>query len=838
MRIFALIIAFAIPSWGQQSPVVGSYRDFAGGLNNDDASVSIAANESPNLLNVVIDNPRGALTQRNGYQSCGTTPSGNIVTNLYEYAKNDGTRRLIVTDNTTVWQTANCIDFSTVTTGLNSLELPRFATVLDDLWIVNGSTWPIVWNGSTSTQLDGQDARPEGPIGKYISYWKSRVWIANVPTSPSSVFFSALVDASGNILDPETSTSAWISTNQLYINRDDGSPVYGMKPYRDNLYIWKETGINRILFESDFDLSLTKNVSNTGSKFNESIVEMDDGLIRFLGEDGIYAFDGISVKRLSSKITPTIDSIKQQTGGQGFQLWDTAANFIEGDLTDTSTEYYSSKVSIDIDKSTNTVLKATWTITSHSGGGVWTYNALGTDTSFSGAGTFSAEQRTPYSISENTISATGAIISVRLRAYAQLLTGTGYGTSYMYFISDNELGSSTNGYRIKFHATYNPNSRYVAFEKVTAGTVVLLSSHTVTPAENNLECYALKISVFQSSFTAVDSACGVNLTATDSAYREMKYLIVRAEGYSTASSPALSSMRFWNIRYPEYHSTGTYTSQISTFTGLTQWRTFAVDETLNGQTIAYYVRTGTTAYNTSIASWFPISSGLIISTTADQYAQWKAEFTTTNNSVTPLINSVSMGYATGDTSATAVKGIQYKSRLWLAASTSTANNFNDMVIVESKSPLNSYTLYDLPISAMAIWSGNLYGAIGNTGNIARLDYGDTDDGAAISSFWESRDEVFDKPIFYKTVNQVILDYANSPANTSLSVGLSPDQGSTYQTRSVNLGASSLPRNTAKLNYAPETALGFRTRISNSTLGYGFKIYGIHPFGTIIPYMGN
>ena len=181
-----------------------------------------------------------------------------------------------------------------------------------------------------------------------------------------------------------------------------------------------------------------------------------------------------------------------------------------------------------------------------------------------------------------------------------------------------------------------------------------------------------------------------------------------------------------------FYSTGTYTSQISTFTGLTQWRTFAVDETLNGQDIDYYVRTGTTAYNTSLAPWSPISSGLIISTTTNGYAQWKAEFATTDNSKTPRLNSVSMGYATGDTSATAVKGIQYKSRLWLAASTSPANNFNDMVIVESKSPLNSYTLYDLPLSAMAIWSGNLYGAIGNTGKIARLDYGDTDSTTCIS----------------------------------------------------------------------------------------------------------
>jgi hypothetical protein len=299
-----------------------------------------------------------------------------------------------------------------------------------------------------------------------------------------------------------------------------------------------------------------------------------------------------------------------------------------------------------------------------------------------------------------------------------------------------------------------------------------------------------------------------------------------------------SGITFDNVNYPAYFSSGTYTSQISTFTGLTQWRSFTADNTLNNQTLAYYVRTGTTAYNTSLATWNPITSGAIISTTTDGYGQWKAEFTTTDNSVTPLINSVSMGYATGDTSATAVKGIKYKSRFWLAASTAPANNFNDMVLVESKSPLGSYTRYDLPLSAMAIWSGNLYGAIGNTGNIARIDYGDTDDGTAINSYWESRDEVYENPVFYKTVNTIVLDYSNSPANTALSVLLSPDQGGTWQTRSLNLGASQLSRNTSKLNYTPDTALGFRTKVSNSVLGLGFKIYGIHNFGTMTNYYGN
>jgi hypothetical protein len=289
-----------------------------------------------------------------------------------------------------------------------------------------------------------------------------------------------------------------------------------------------------------------------------------------------------------------------------------------------------------------------------------------------------------------------------------------------------------------------------------------------------------------------------------------------------------------------YKSTGSFTSQIATATALTQWRTFTTEDTLpTNTTIDYYIRTATSVYNIAGATWQSITPGSVISTiTANNYVQWSATFTTTDSSVTPLLDVASVGWATGDASKSVMKGINYKSRYWLAGSTSLVNDYNDMVLVESKSPLGTYTRYNLPLSAMAIWNGNLYGAIGNTSKIARVDYGSTDDGTTITSYWSSRDEIYDNPIFYKTVNTVILDYANSPANTGLSIGLSPDFGTTYTNRTVNASASTLIRNTKKLNYPANTSLGFRTRIFNNVSGIGFKIYGLHNMGTLTEFYGN
>ena len=132
MRKIATTIAFiafmAAAAFGQQANVTQPYVDFSGGLNNYKASVYLDKNESPDLLNVVIDEPLGSLSQRNGWEACGQTPSGNTATNLYEYAKINGSRNLIVTDNENIWQTADCQTWTVISAGHDPLATPRFAS--------------------------------------------------------------------------------------------------------------------------------------------------------------------------------------------------------------------------------------------------------------------------------------------------------------------------------------------------------------------------------------------------------------------------------------------------------------------------------------------------------------------------------------------------------------------------------------------------------------------------------------------------------------------------------------------------------------------------------------
>jgi hypothetical protein len=792
--LFALLL-LALPaiSVGQTAPVEQHYIDFSGGLDTYKSSVYLDRNESPDLMNVVIDEPLGSVSQRNGYQVCGSIPSGNTATNLYEYAKNNGTRSLIVTDNTTVWQTADCSNWTVIRTGLDPYATPHFATVRDKLWMTNGTDAPSTWDGTTSTVLDGTGGLPNVPRGKWIAWWKSRVWIGNTGTSPSGVYFSALTDTSGNILDPSTSPTAWSNANNLiYFNRSDGSPLYGLKVYRDNLYAFKSTGISRLVFQSEYNLQVIKNVTDIGSKFQDSIQEMDDGLLRFIGRDGEYRFDGITVERVSTKWTSIFQQMQQPNGlASNFYSWNSISEFNQGTGVNVSTLSASAQLAL---YQSNTV-------------GPNMGAELGDNTNLTNVGYDNVTTEHYYgthswktNIRDTNNLYPGFTVTIKKMTGETLVScyhsaGDSLGvwrTNSCFGVADNP-GPTV---QVVFHYSVNSGSNTgdITYSHVVPGVYLNWDGH-----------YGVEVDYA----TMYKGAAGSNYS----------YLDVDESGLS---SPI----------------TGSYTSQPLHAVGNSVWRTFDVNQALNGGSITYQVRTASTAAGLANAPWQAVAAGGTIPGTPQPWLQWTSAWSTTNRLDGMQVNSVTANWITGFPIKSLLTGVNYKSRYWLAASTTTGSYYNDIVMVESKSPISSHTRYDLRVSALAIWNNMLYGAISGTPKIARMDYGNTDDGAAITSWWTSRDEVYDNPLAYKSVNRLIVDYPTAPGANSLQVGLSPDFGASWQNTPVDTTIVPLARTTTNVNPAANRALQFRSRIYNNQLGKGWTVYGVHNYGSANNFLGN
>ncbi|KIL38300.1 hypothetical protein SD70_27175 [Gordoniibacillus kamchatkensis] len=286
-----------VPSSGS----VYQERVFSGfaGLNNKYSNEEIADNESPDLLNVDFD-VRGAIIKRKGFtlaKNFGTAQINSII----PFYKTDGTRVFIVAFGTSLVQYDPVAQTTTtITTTLHGNGL-RFTGAIDTvhnvLYLVNGDTTDglMSWDGTTFTK-----AIAGAPNGKYIEFYKNRMYICGDPANPNRLYMS----------DLGTPTS-WPALN--FTDIDDGlGGITGIKQFGDSQVIFKEMGVF-ILKGSDPSnyVVVTTFAGQHGAISHYSIVRIPNGLM-YLSRDGIYLFDGKHFTLMSDKIQGSVYAWNQQ----------------------------------------------------------------------------------------------------------------------------------------------------------------------------------------------------------------------------------------------------------------------------------------------------------------------------------------------------------------------------------------------------------------------------------------------------------------------------------------------------------------------------------------------
>ena len=783
MGFLKALLLVASVAFGQQPAPQGligaPYRDFSGGYNDTVAPSNLQPNQSPNLLNVKIDDPAGSLKPREGYLSCGITPSGLKPTALYEYSSNSsgGVPRFIVTDSSTVWQTQDCVSFTTVTERLNGGVLPSFATVRDKLWIVDRTTHVITWNGSVEKQLDGtvSTPNPAPPRANYIEFWNERVWMARTSANPSGVYFSDLTDTLGNDMDPSTGTVAWPADNVIQVAQENGSPIYGIKVYRNALFVFKDNGIWRIDFNGPFDITVSKTLSSAGTRYQSSIVEMDN-LLYFFGRDGFYAFDGDRAVRVSDDFRNKFDSISQNQSNTASNVWDTQADFELG--TSSRTDTVSNSGSVAVSTYPATILNGDFESNDLTGWTCLPYPSASTTTA---CGTHTGPSpmvllEGSYSAKCVTNQAGGALNDATISVFS--VAGTTVASA-------SACGTNLSGTTYYFDAS--------SF----SGTSVFLHFKIRDGGGNGSDLYS-------SSFTA----------RTRITYQCAESVYAGGQGYTGID----------NIQTFAYFSSGTHTSEIFNTVDISSWSTFEADSTLNGGTISYEIKVGSNTGAIAARAWSSISPGSLISGTSDQiYVQWRALLTATADNISsPYLDSVIINYIQGDGSAQSIYSYARNGNLYVSASTGT-DGFNNIVFVKSKSPLNSWTLYDWKVGPMVTFNDRFYAGSSVDSKVYRMNYGTNDNGSAIPWYWQSRDETYGLPNIRKYLMEINLDYRKG-TETALTAGYSRDEGSTYTSRSVS--ASGTGRGTSRLFMAGSNSTDYRFKVSGSTLDGTVTVLGL------------
>lgn len=152
------------------------------------------------------------------------------------------------------------------------------------LAFVDGVNKAAVWDGATTEDIDiaasggtGGDQAIEAP--KYVSFFANTLFLAGDPSYPGIVAHSAPDDWSD--------WTVALGAGQILPKFD----VVQIEPFRDELYVFGEKAISKIIPDTAFGFVINEVTSNIGCIASDSVVEVGGNLL-YLSSDGIRPIAG------------------------------------------------------------------------------------------------------------------------------------------------------------------------------------------------------------------------------------------------------------------------------------------------------------------------------------------------------------------------------------------------------------------------------------------------------------------------------------------------------------------------------------------------------------------
>lgn len=759
-------------------------NDVSGGLMTSIAAHKIPKNFSPGLLNVYIDERFGTIVKGRGFDVLGSTPTLQNGKVIHVYIRPDGGKEFIVTDSSVVATTQDFNTYTILRRGLNTDYEPRFKTIRGKVWSTNGSDAVWTYDGSTVTVLDGQNysgnLTPNVPRGKYIEYEQERVWIGNLSTDDSETRYSATSDTNGVIIAPDA-TLAWPGDYSLPVGEGDGTQITWMKSFRGFLRIGKDRSIHTVFGTNRATYKAVKTIADVGFASDMSVVEQDN-LLYGHARDGVYAFDGNSVQRITDRIKDNISSLRVDTQRTINNTWDTESDFLAGATMRGTTVTADGFVTTYTEYQQLNIASAAYPSD--------TAGFVRINPSVTPYGPYSALAST-FTIPDNFV---GDIPSLKF---------------YMRCVSCNT------GARLSIRNT-TTGKQFTAYTPNVPNTVFALEPFTNICSTNGATWNRSDLvgGNFQVQFVAAGiggSGCPDNAGEASS---NISFDFFPASGTGFANILLRPS------------TTGQYISQITTVTSLTSWGTFNSVRNTNGGSIDFFVKTATSLVQIATAPFISIAPGAVIaSTPTNTFIQWASTVASISTTSAANIDSVEIGHTEGSASNTRSFAVGWLGRYWLFGSTETTGNFPALYIKakNTNSVPDAWMYFNgIPMRSVIESDGILYGGGATSGAFYRLDYGTSYNGTAISAYYETPDLILDNDFEDKTLLEYWIDI-DRESGATLDVGTKIN-GGTLRTSTYSIDGSG--RALKNIYNVDKSGRYFRIRIGNSQLDVGMNFHAL------------
>jgi len=199
--------------------------------------------------------------------------TGNVLTG----ADSSATGTVASTPTVKGWQAVTTSGSPTMT-GVDVVRFERYNWTEEILLLTDGVNPAAKYNGTTYTQITHANA-PTDP--KFSSAFANHLWLAGDPAEPFNIYFSA----------PNADTDFDPANGAGVINI--GFTVTQMKAFRNQLYVFGQNQIKRIIGDNYSNFTVENVTNDLGCVAPDTVVEFGGDII-FLGPDGIRPISGTS----------------------------------------------------------------------------------------------------------------------------------------------------------------------------------------------------------------------------------------------------------------------------------------------------------------------------------------------------------------------------------------------------------------------------------------------------------------------------------------------------------------------------------------------------------------
>ena len=283
--------------FGGDKKVIYRILNLTGGLNTKIGRWLIPDNQI--YQGQDADTTKGGIRKQPGTSKLSATAIGATpVKTLYRIYQNDAsnTRKFVASSGTKLWlyNTSTGI-FDSLATGFTTDLQWSMVYWNGKVYMTNGTDTPQKYDLTTVAAMTGPAVNC-----KEFAVSNDRFWACGNATNPNRVYFSGFSNA-----------ESWGATDYLSVpeNSINGKAV-GFGKLLGRLVVFCEDSISLIYGTDIYSFIVKTTETRIGCVAPKTIKNLN-GLLYFLGKDGVYVFNGVRAVKVSKIIQATIDDINQ-----------------------------------------------------------------------------------------------------------------------------------------------------------------------------------------------------------------------------------------------------------------------------------------------------------------------------------------------------------------------------------------------------------------------------------------------------------------------------------------------------------------------------------------------